>query len=116
MPIVVAILALALFILVALLGCLVASLLIGGLLSATRARVFAPIFLAVVPSTVAGALLGGIVLVLIALRTDDTLIVLGPIAGLVAGGLAGFFVGLALALFSWRRTRVNQPDGARAEP
>jgi hypothetical protein len=104
MQIVLVLVVLAAAVLAMLGGVLVGSLLLGGMLSATkRARVFAPLFLLVIPGTVAGSLAGGIFIGYWAVKANENLIVLGPLGGLVVGGASGLGLGVAGALFWWWR-------------
>jgi hypothetical protein len=110
MQIMAALFILALLILVTLIGVLIGSLLLGGMLGATkRARIIAPIFLVVIPVSVVGALAGGILIGYFAVKANDNLILLGPLGGIIAGGVAGLAVGIAGALFWWWRiSRANR--------
>src|SRR5947207_7532428 len=104
MAIVLVLLLLAVAALVTLAAILVGSLVFGGILVATsRARFLAPIFFVLIPSMVITTLLGGVIVGYFAVRTNENLIFLGPIGGLVLGGLIGLSVGLAGALFWWWR-------------
>jgi hypothetical protein len=96
-------------------GVLAGSLLLGGMLSATkRARVFAPLFLLVIPGTAAGALAGGMFIGYWAIKANENLIFLGPLGGLVVGGAGGLGLGLAGALvWWWRMSRSAQPTRQR---
>jgi len=104
MQIVVILLVLAAAALVTLGAILVSSLVFGGILVATsRARVLVPIFFVLVPSTVISSLLGGVTVGYFAVRANENLIFLGPLGGLILGGVTGLSVGLAGALFWWWR-------------
>ena len=91
---------------------LVGSLVFGGILVATsRARVLVPIFFVLIPATVVSAVLGGVTVGYFAVRSNDNFIFLGPLGGLLLGGVTGLAVGLAGALFWWwrmsRRPRIT---------
>jgi len=56
-------------------------------------------------------LVGGILVGYFAVRANDSLVLLGPLGGLVAGGAAGLSVGTAGALFWWWRiARMNREE------
>ena len=105
-------LVLAVLVLVTLVGITISSLLLGGMLAATeRARILAPVFLIVVPSTAIGALVGGILVGYLAVEANESAIFLGPLAGLIAGGAAGLSIGTAAALFWWwRKSRSRRVE------
>ena len=104
MPIVIILLILAAAALVTLGAIFVSSLVFGGILVATsRARVLVPIFFVLIPVTVVTTLLGGVTVGYFAVRADEHLIFLGPLGGLIVGGVVGVAVGLTGALVWWRR-------------
>ena len=108
MPIVIILLILAIAVLVTLGAILVGSLIFGGILLTTaRARVLVPIFFVLVPVTVVGALVGGATVGYFSVRANENLIFLGPLGGLILGGITGLAVGLAGALFWW--SRISRP-------
>ena len=83
---------------------LVGSILSGGILVATsRARVLVPIFFVFIPVTIISTVIGGVAVGYFTIRADENLILLGPLGGLIVGGLAGIAVGLAGALIWWWR-------------
>jgi hypothetical protein len=122
MQIVLVLIVIAAAVIATLCAVLVGSLIFGGLLLTNkRARVFAPIFFAIVPATVLGAAAGAVIVGYLLVRANDNLIFLGPLGGLVAGGVTGFALGLAGALFWWWRlsrntNRPNQVAGRVALP
>jgi hypothetical protein len=104
MQIIVILLVLAAAALVTLGAILVSSLVFGGILVATsRARVLVPIFFVLIPSTVVSTLLGGVAVGYFAVRANENLIFLGPLGGLLLGGVTGLSVGLVGALLWWWR-------------
>jgi len=112
MPVFAALIILAILTIVTLAGILVGSLLLGGMLAASkRARLVAPVFLVVVPASAIGALAGGVLVGYYSVKANDNLALLGPVGGLIAGGAAGLSVGTAGALFWW--WRISR--GARAD-
>jgi len=112
MQIMLVLLVLAVLTLVTLAGIFVASLLLGGMLAASkRARLLAPVFLVVVPASAVGALIGGALVGYFAVQANSALIFLGPVGGLLAGGAAGLSVGTAGALvWWWRISRRNRQE------
>ena len=80
------------------------SLVFGGLLScAKRTRILVPIFFLIIPATVLGSLAGGVIVGYIAIRANENLVFLGPLGGLIIGGVVGLSLGLAGAAFWWWR-------------
>jgi hypothetical protein len=80
----------------------VGSLIFGGLLLCTkRARIFVPIFFLILPATILGSLAGGVILGYFAVQDNENLIFLGPLGGLIFGGVVGLSLGLLGALFWW---------------
>jgi hypothetical protein len=110
MAIALVLLILAVSVLVTLAAIISGSFIFGGVLLATaRARVLVPIFFVIVPNTVVGALVGGVTVGYFLVRSNENLIFLGPLGGLVIGTIIGFTVGIAGALFWWwRMSRAEQ--------
>lgn len=85
-----------------LIALLVGSLALGGLLLIFRpVRVLAPLFLLVVPAAALGSLAGGVFVGYSAIKTDEHLLLLGPLSGLFLGGIAGGALGLLGAMLWW---------------
>jgi hypothetical protein len=104
MQIVLVLLVIAAAVLVTLGAVLLGSLIFGGLLlHAKRARVLVPIFFLIVPATVLGSLAGGAIVGYLAIRANENSVFLGPLGGLAIGAVAGLLIGLAGAVFWWRR-------------
>jgi hypothetical protein len=104
MAIVLILLLLAIAAITTLAAILVGSFVFGSILLATsRARVLIPIFFVLIPVTVVSTLLGGVTVGYVAVRVDENFIFLGPLGGLIIGGVVGVAVGLAGALFWWWR-------------
>lgn len=119
MQIVLVLLLLAMVAVLVLTGAFVVSLIIGVVLSRLpRAKLFAPIFLLIIPSAAVGALTGGIVIGYFAVQYDDHLIFLGPLGGSMIGAGIGLIVGATLATIWWlrRKTRQQLPSGHADEP
>lgn len=104
MPIMLILLLLAITAAVCLLGGLALSILLGGILMRfPRARYFAPVFLILFPTTIAGMVAGGVGLGYMAYASNQSAILLGPLGGMLAGGGAGFLIGAAGTAFWWSR-------------
>jgi hypothetical protein len=102
MQIVLILLLLATAVLAVLVALLVGSLALGGLLLIFKpVRVLAPLFLLVVPAAVLGSLAGGVFVGYSAFKYDENLVFLGPLGGLVLGGIAGGALGLLGAMLWW---------------
>jgi hypothetical protein len=92
---------------------LVGSLILGGVLLCTkRIRALVPIFFLIVPATILGSLAGGIIIGYFSIRANENLVFLGPVGGLLAGGVAGLLLGVAGALIWWFRIAraAKQPN------
>jgi hypothetical protein len=82
----------------------VSSFVFGGILMATsRARFLVPVFFVLIPCTMVSTLLGGMIVGYFAVRANENLIFLGPLGGLILGGIIGLAVGLIGAVFWWWR-------------
>jgi hypothetical protein len=86
--------------------------LVGGILLTTkRARVLVPVFFLLVPATILGALAGGLLVGYLAVKANQNLLFLGPLAGLILGGVVGLLFGLVGAVFWWwRMSRAADPE------
>ncbi|HMK76187.1 MAG TPA: hypothetical protein VK568_08410 [Thermodesulfobacteriota bacterium] len=117
MQIVLVLLFLAAVAVLALSGTLTISLLVGVLLSRfPKAKPIAPVFVSIIPAGAIGALAGGVGIGYIAVRYDEHLVFLGPLGGIIIGGLIGLIVGTGLAGTWWyRRKRAQQNSPANAE-
>ncbi|MGI8966855.1 MAG: hypothetical protein ACR2H1_12320 [Limisphaerales bacterium] len=94
----------------------VGSLLFGGFLLCTkRARVLVPIFFLIVPATVLGSLAGSVIVGYFAIRSNENLIFLGPLGGLVVGGIIGFLLGLVGVAFWWGRIAGTSKQGGNGK-
>lgn len=122
MQIILVLLILAAAVLLTLGAVLVGSLVLGGVFLCTkRARVLVPIFFLIVPATILSSLAGGVIVGYFSIRANENLVFLGPVGGLLAGGVAGLFLGLAGALIWWVRIaraakRPNEALQATAAP
>ena len=122
MQIVLVLLIVAAAVLLTLGAVLVGSLVLGGVfLCMELVRVLVPVFFLIVPATILGSLAGGVIVGYFSIRTNENLVFLGPVGGLLAGGLAGLFLGLAGALIWWVRIahatkRPNEALQATAAP
>ena len=98
-----------------LLGTLTISFLMGVVLSRfPKAKAIAPIFFIAVPASAIGALAGGIGIGYLAIRYNEHLIFLGPMGGIIIGGVVGLTVGTGVAGIWWlRRSKIlqNTPPG-----
>src|SRR5215216_3436680 len=95
MAIVLVLLVIAAAVLLTLGAVFVGSLIFGGILLTTkRARVLVPVFFLIVPATLLGSLAGGVIIGYYSVRANENLIFLGPVGGLVAGGVVGLLLGL----------------------
>jgi hypothetical protein len=104
MAIVLVLLVIAAGVLLTLGAVFVGSLIFGGILLATkRARVLVPVFFLIVPATLIGSLAGAVIIGFYSVRANESLIFLGPVGGLVIGGIAGLLLGLGGALLWWLR-------------
>ena|SRR3569623_1512226 len=104
MQIVLILVVLAAAVLLTLGAVLIGSLVLGGVVVTTkRTRFLIPVFFLLVPATVLGAVAGAIIVGYFAVKANDSLIFLGPLGGLVAGGIGGMLLGAFGALFWWRR-------------
>jgi hypothetical protein len=114
MPIMMMLLILAILVIVTLAGIFIGSLLLGGMLSASKmARLLAPIFLVVIPASAVGALTGGILVGYFAVKSNGDYVFVGTLGGLFAGGAAGLSVGTAVALFwYWRISLKNRKEAS----
>jgi hypothetical protein len=102
--------------LLALVGSLFISLILGIVLSCfPRAKPVAPVFLLIIPSVAIGALFGGVGIGYFAVQHDEHLIFLGPLGGIVIGGIVGFLLGLGLAIIWWFRRKKVQRDTPQDE-
>lgn len=115
MQIVLILVALAGAVLLTLGAVLAGSLVFGAILATTRrARVLVPVFVFLVPATILGAVAGAIIVGYFAVKMNDSLIFLGPLGGLVAGGIGGVSLGSAAALYWWwrlsRSVTVSSPS------
>jgi hypothetical protein len=94
---------------------LLGALCLGGLAALSRrARVARPIFFVVIPTTVIGALASAATVGTLAVRADQNLIVLGPLAGLAGGATIGLLLGLLGAGFWW--WSMHRSNRNRREP
>jgi hypothetical protein len=104
MAIVLVLLVIAAAVLLTLGAVFVGSLIFGGILLTTkRARVLVPVFFLIVPATLVGSLAGGVIIGYYSVRANENLIFLGPVGGLIAGGISGLLLGLGGALLWWWR-------------
>jgi hypothetical protein len=110
MAIVLVLIVIAAVILLTLGAVFVGSLIFGGILLTTkRARVLVPVFFLIVPATLLGSLAGGVLIGYFSVRANENLIFLGPVGGLIVGGVAGLLLGLGGALLWWRRMSRAAP-------
>lgn len=103
---------LGLLVIGALLAVFVGSLLLGGVTVATgRLRILRPLVFVVVPCSVVGALAGAVTVGYVAVRANESLILLGPVGGLLLGATAGALFGCGGAAIWWYR--MLKPSGNR---
>jgi len=117
MQIILVLLFLAAVAVLALLGTLTISLLVGVILSRfPKAKAIAPVFLTIIPAGAIGALAGGVGIGYLAVRHNEHLILLGPLGGTIIGGVVGLTLGTGLAGAWWhRRNKTQQNTPANAE-
>ena len=83
----------------------VTSLVLGVVLSRTKTpSLLSAIFLFAIPGAVVGAAVGAIVIGYFAVQANQSALVLGPLAGLLVGGIAGGGSG-AIAGVAWSKRR-----------
>jgi hypothetical protein len=108
MAIVVVLVVMALAVAVGLVVLFVGSLVAGALLSRTRLpRVLTAIFLFAIPAGALGAAVGVIGIGYLAVQRNENLIFLGPLGGLVVGGVAGLLGGAGAGALWARRADVQ---------
>lgn len=93
----------------------VTSLILGVVLTKTKTpSLLTAVFLFAIPGAVVGAALGAAVIGYLAYQANQSAIVLGPLAGLLVGGVAGGGSG-AIAGVAWsKRRHTHSPCFSRA--
>jgi len=114
MPIVLMLVALAALIVACLFGAFAVSLILGTVLTRSeRGKRIAPLFLIVLPTSVIGAVVGGIGLGYLAYSLNESLIFLGPLGGVLLGGGVGLVLGAIVAVFWSTKVRKVSRNSER---
>ena len=115
MQIVIVLLLLVVAVVLALVGAFSISLLLGVVLSRfPKAKPFAPVFILIIPCVAIGALSGGAGIGYLAIQHDENLTFLGPLGGIIIGGVVGLLVGTGLAVIWCSRRKQAQKDAPQS--
>lgn len=105
MAIVVFLVAVALVVALGLLVVVIVSLFAGGLLSRRKLpKALTAIFLFAIPAGALGAAAGAVAIGYLAVQRNESLILLGPLGGLIIGGIGGLLGGARAGALWIRRT------------